>query len=298
MEEPVTGNLCAVFHKAENEHVRGRIHSVFDNVINIALFLHDGEKRIVTLVPPGFPRLPDSVVISKNCFRKIVNLSNSYIIEVEKSKNVIAFGETGLKLVLKDDKAAVDVREPDGANAYMLDTDKVAAFLWEYEKFIEKRGKKDAVSDLPGVYKDTLKRFVNGFFLNDGKKIMSSFQKLAGAGKGLTPSCDDAMVGAMSLLYPLYLLGRISGHAKQYFQNAGLIKKALLEEEITTDISCKYLKCACEGYFSEPLQRISDWIFTGVNGELEDLFKPMATIGHSSGLDMLVGMEAVAEALI
>lgn len=110
-------------------------------------------------------------------------------------------------------------------------------------------------------------------------------RRLMGLGIGLTPSGDDALVGMLAAVWAHQ--GRTAGVDAV---------AALLDRRpaLTTDASLTYLRLACGGEFSQPVLRLVQALRrrTGV----EHAVQHVALLGHSSGADLLAGMDGVLAA--
>ena len=99
---------------------------------------------------------------------------------------------------------------------------------------------------------------------------------LIGLGEGLTPSGDDFLCGVLAA-------GRLYG-GRAGTLSAALKRKIMQKLCQTNDISAAFLKCACEGLFSQPVIELQE------NVDLEHSSRSFAAIGHSSGADTLSGI--------
>ena len=109
------------------------------------------------------------------------------------------------------------------------------------------------------------------------EEISAAVKGLLGLGRGLTPACDDWLVGYM---YAARRTGRTGVCAA--------VSEAVLEYagEYTNAVSAAYLRAAARGEYYELLE---DCLF----GEDADSIVRLLSIGSSSGSDMLSGMLAV-----
>lgn len=114
------------------------------------------------------------------------------------------------------------------------------------------------------------------FFAGNHAESAASLVRLVGLGKGLTPSGDDFLCGALAGL-------TLSGNADTPFDLA-------LKEQIrrslggTNDISAAFLKCALEGQYSLPVNQLTELPSS------DALAASFGAIGHSSGIDTLCGI--------
>ncbi len=150
--------------------------------------------------------------------------------------------------------------------------------------------------DNPG----TLEREMEPFW-NASKTILASFDnglvdpfseaasRIIGLGRGLTPSGDDLLAGALLILNRWPEIGSISLPRKEL--NETLIEMARRK---TTKLSASIIEQATRGEGDERVIKIADLLTTGV-GDKERIIQEIAQMGHSSGVDTLTGMALVLD---
>lgn len=108
------------------------------------------------------------------------------------------------------------------------------------------------------------------------EEVSAAVKGLLGLGRGLTPACDDWLVGYM---YATRRTGKT--------EVCAAVSKAVLEYagEYTNAVSAAYLRAAAHGEYYELLE---DCLF----GEDANSIARLLSIGSSSGSDMLSGMLA------
>lgn len=111
---------------------------------------------------------------------------------------------------------------------------------------------------------------------------------LVGRGPGLTPSGDDVLVGVLAVLTM----------SEQVSQSALTALFRVIERDgalLTTDVSRAYLLCALRGEYSRSI--------TDVMGALDEpdrlgsVVRRLVQHGHTSGIDVLLGMSVALETL-
>jgi hypothetical protein len=112
---------------------------------------------------------------------------------------------------------------------------------------------------------------------------------IVGLGAGLTPSADDALVGALCLL------------------SAGGTVAADLREDMrvwlraegvatTTDVSLSYLRMAVECAFSAPINRVVGCLTeSSSQTELDESVRALGGLGATSGMDSALGIQIACE---
>lgn len=115
---------------------------------------------------------------------------------------------------------------------------------------------------------------------------------VVGLGVGLTPSGDDALVGALCVL---------AAAATPCSETARSLEAWLDSDgaQATTDVSASYLRLALEGAFSTPLSRVVAALADDVpDTTLHDAVADLAAIGATSGMDAAAGAQVAWEALV
>ena len=113
--------------------------------------------------------------------------------------------------------------------------------------------------------------------------LLSLIQALVGLGEGLTPSGDDFLVG---LLAVLHLTGFLPCRADATVQArfCACIRLG------TSQLSGEFLRCALEGYFAEPLVLLVRALWALTTDAWPAHAATLAAVGHSSGVDAMVGI--------
>ena len=254
----------------------GTLHSSFDHAVNFC-FSVDGEERMVTVLKEGTPLLPDSLIVSAPFFLYIKKHAGE---TVSIQHQCFSVGNRKLKL---DPECAVDLFLP-----HMAVGKRRAAFLEHcsyLKKFIESQEKHSDLLGLPHRFQELAVTFADCLIRGEAQGIQDAFEQLVGAGKGLTPACDDAMVG---------VLAAVCFYRKTLPQG---ILDILVREHRTTKVSEKYLKCACRGMVSWPLVQLLQWIFQGSGSFPEKEVLQIVQMGHTSGMDTLYGVQCVLSLL-
>ena len=113
---------------------------------------------------------------------------------------------------------------------------------------------------------------------------------VVGLGAGLTPSADDALVGALCVLW-----------ADDRVPSTGLRSRLTgwLDAEgaaATTDVSMSYLRLAIDGAFSSPISHVVERLATTTpRASLDEAVHALSALGAGSGMDTAVGIQLVCE---
>ncbi len=161
----------------------GRVHSVFTRTANVELF-HNGETRLLTLIPSQFPRLPDSICIPEEIFALICES-----MPAELSENSLSIGKVSLRY-----------KKDGGFNGKICDVSKklIPSVVDEFLSLTE--ALPCGLDRLPEDYR---------------KKVTDSLRngdlsRYIGLGSGLTPSFDDACVGYTAICCALGLPNKLA----------------------------------------------------------------------------------------
>jgi hypothetical protein len=113
--------------------------------------------------------------------------------------------------------------------------------------------------------------------------LLTLVKALVGLGEGLTPSGDDFLVG---LLAVLHLTGSLPCGAGSpvHMQFCQCVRLG------TSQLSGEFLRCAFEGHFAEPLVRLVQSLCAPVMDAWSAHAATLAAVGHSSGVDAMVGI--------
>ena len=114
---------------------------------------------------------------------------------------------------------------------------------------------------------------------------------LVGLGAGLTPSGDDALVGALAAL---------DADFASAAQTLALLRQALVEalpvplEARTTRLSAQMLRAAADGLYAEPVLALLDALAREDTSPapVERAAEELSRLGHRSGRDTLLGIVA------
>src|SRR5262249_13297499 len=113
--------------------------------------------------------------------------------------------------------------------------------------------------------------------------LLTLLKALVGLGEGLTPSGDDFLVGLLAILHVTgFLPGRaVAPVHEQFCECVGLG---------TSQHSGEFLRCAFEGHFAEPLVMLVSGLCASASDAWPAHAATLATVGHSSGVDAMVGI--------
>jgi Protein of unknown function (DUF2877) len=106
---------------------------------------------------------------------------------------------------------------------------------------------------------------------------------LVGLGEGLTPSGDDFLIGLLAVLHVTGCFPSLcSPVVRERFCQCVRLG--------TSQLSGEFLHCALEGHFSEPVAMLVRALCTRETGAWQGYATTLAAVGHSSGVDTMVGI--------
>ncbi|MFL5732983.1 MAG: DUF2877 domain-containing protein [Chloroflexia bacterium] len=125
----------------------------------------------------------------------------------------------------------------------------------------------------------------------DAGRTAGEAVKLLGRGPGLTPSGDDLLAGLLAVLR--WGRGRLEGVGGERALAVGdaTAEAVLAEAPVrTTWLSARLLAYAAEGILFEPAMRLGVVLGAGRIEEVEGAAGRLFRLGHSSGVEMALGM--------
>lgn len=256
LETRLTGDFLA-----ETE-IRGTVHSKFRRTANLAF-----PGRLITLALPEVPGLPDSITVSREVLEAVGC--------VPEGASVV---KKGLLFCLDGGDALFSLEGADRCSDAMPAAERPVPV----QQLLEAAGpllKDSGFSRMTPYVREELFGRLHAFCqsLSDGG-TEAALLGCAGIGCGLTPSSDDALVGILAAQAGGILLRgrRVNPHRLW----------SVLEGR-TTCVSRKYLCCAAERRFSQPLRALFD---DHSPDTLESRLKAAAAVGSTSGRDTLTGI--------
>ena len=273
---PIEMNLSSEWN--QEEVLCGTLHSKFDRVQNY-LFLLEGEQRMLTIMCEENTLLPDSIILRREDYNYLKNQGEFL---AGKSKDYIQIHNIKIALLHTSSCSLLNLSVENFKREYFEQKKN------QIDTFIECSEKRSDFERLPERYGELLKKFADGMWKNDPEQVEKSFLSLVGAGRGLTPAADDAIVGVLA---GSLLKWTLTGRQENYFVCVRRILDRLCSEKLTTEISCKYLKCACRGEFSRNLCQLIRILAGEEKLKMSTILAQIAETGHSSGMDMLYGLK-------
>lgn len=245
----LTPGFEAAFTAGEGpEGLQGQVHSLFKRVINVVFPLAEGP-CMLTLCAEDVPRLPDSIALPAQWLDRAMNGLRIQM-PVFLREDSLKLGDMAVRLQrggARECFLRAQAGTPAVCQLLCLDRDTPSGF-----------------DRLPPSVRAEAER---GLIAGDA-------QRWLGLGAGLTPSFDDACVGAMAAC-------RALGRSVPF---------RLTDLSGTTDVSARYIRLAQSGYFGEPLCALVEAIY---QGELTLAAEKLLRVGATSGADMLHGVALI-----
>ena len=113
--------------------------------------------------------------------------------------------------------------------------------------------------------------------------LLTLVRALVGLGEGLTPSGDDFLVGLLAVLHATGALP-CSAASPIHEQFCEWVRLG------TSQLSGEFLRCAFDGYFAEPLVMLVRALCAPATDAWPAHAATLAAVGHSSGVDAMVGI--------
>lgn len=124
--------------------------------------------------------------------------------------------------------------------------------------------------------------FAEALRLRREDAVRDATRALVGAGEGLTPSCDDMLVGFIG-----FLRGAGEGNRAIATWITGAIRGALVR---TNSVSAHFLREAARGRFTERVKALIEAVFSGGEKRVEEAAAAMLEYGSTSGVDLIYGI--------
>ncbi|MCM3338943.1 DUF2877 domain-containing protein [Paenibacillus sp. MER TA 81-3] len=272
----------------------GRVHSIFENGINLAM----GD-ALVFVGTTKNGRLPFGIHMGQESVRRLRFYVRRNDAVVAGTPDMIQFNHPTYPLTL-DLSQAEPFHYGICAERYRMNRDlfHVCSFMetclsWgvptgldvEWDRFLAN----DYMPDDPQyVTVQHAEQLLDALLSGEVRVIESHLRYFLGRGKGLTPSGDDFLVGLLAV------------HTlTQAFHPAFLttLRHIVEREDITTDVSKAYLLHALHGRFSDKVTHVLNAMFTEDTSHFQAKLAQLLHTGHSSGIDTAFGIANAIMAL-
>lgn len=299
----IASNICKDIAKIiENNKIKGKIHSVFDNSFNVIT----DDNSIATILSPNKSMSPNSI--------RVIDEISFLDLDIKQGEGV-EFNKSYMSLINKEikiyyDEAIIWDSEPD--LRIIKEKDKILhEKLHLIGQFLKQSGSRDGILTLLNTLEEEVedinlvldkeyrlnksevfihKRFIDfikAFKNSKVDEISELTNKIIGFGAGLTPSMDDFICGIMaSNIYLTYFLDLDMDLA--YKINCEIVKDI---DNKTTKISEEMLKWSSKAKVSEDIKELLvSLLSTEDEKNVIRKISKVADFGHSSGTDILCGI--------
>ena len=282
------------------EGVIGRVYGVFDRAVNI---LADGDE-LFTLTRKDVSQSPLTILLNISRLICLPEFGMKPGAKVIKSGPFLRISHS--EMVINLDKAVL-WKTPRQTKTVLAGSDIMKN--WDKARVIAQNyGKRGSLSDCS----EHLSALVNGETINtNGFDIYSrkAFPNIAmllrailsrnlvdlpvpvsgliGLGPGLTPSCDDMLMGLMS---SLFIVAETLNGGVHYIKEVNRAVIASFGDGQTTLLSQRLLEHAARGETSELAYNMIEAILNGTGEQIREATIELLALGHFSGKDILLGI--------
>jgi hypothetical protein len=151
-------------------------------------------------------------------------------------------------------------------------------------KFLVGKGSAELEGDLTEKILASLVLFRAGIRADNPAEMVQAAEQIIGHGRGLTPAADDCIAGVLLSLNRWKEISKLKFDLEEF--NGAMIAMA---RQKTTSLSATIIHAAALGKADERILRVLDGIVSGNYDESEAL-RDLVKMGHSSGVDALVGI--------
>lgn len=247
--------------------MRGRVHSTFRSVVNVAT----DHPELLSLTSASVPRAPRALQV---CLDRFDDAGIRVGDDVVSDGHLLRIGESFMVVV-----AATPVWEQSRATgtpkstriarlSAMLGTPQSLSGTSDFERTVAQRVE-TGISAL---------RFA--VLAQDSDSTRGAASSLVGLGLGLTPTGDDVLTGAAF----------VASHLRGPLD---LVHRAVIdvvETGATNDISTTAMRCALRGRAVQPIEDLYAWLCGADTHTLNRLVTDVLAIGHTSGADLALGL--------
>lgn len=272
--------LGVVFYERMKNRETGRVHSVFDRVVNILL-----DKEAV----------PDSFLSIGNC---MIQVSPAMLVTDWSASWHLLNVKVGDRVYLCENHLWIGTIKIDTGRARLwrgMTGDQIAQIQVCCDVVLEKR-KRQLAEDLQNrrkhlepdvlVIEEKLQKLIYGLecWIRDDKDTAFDAAGLIGLGRGLTPSGDDVLCGA---LYGMYFSGELGRCKSEKLESLRADVKRSLHK--TNCISSHFLRYAADAMWGEKEEEFLLAFYSRKSCDYREKAQRILETGASSGADQMTG---------
>lgn len=272
----------------------GRVHSIFENGINLAM-----EDALIFVGTTKNGRVPFGIHMGQESVRRLRFYIKFNDEVVARTPDMLQFCHPQYPVTL-DLSQATPFHYEIGACRYssFLDLFHVDTFMktcltWGMTTGLDVEWDRFLASDYrPGdrqyaTIRQT-EQLLDALLSDEVQAIEAPLRYFLGRGPGLTPSGDDFLIGLLAV-------HRLTGAFNSAF--VPILHHILETEAITTDVSKAYLLHALHGRFSDKITRVLNAMVMKDASYFQTRLSLLLQTGHSSGIDTAFGIANAIMAL-
>lgn len=255
----------------------GKVHSIFNEVINI----ESDEGELITLSSKlsGCPNGPNTVLVPSLPPARVGEAAFYDGSGLRVGKNRVDTGEAGVwegrMLKTADSVTSLTSATRDKIRRIVKKQRKGLMSIFHPEQDLLCRR---VSTILPKLFESVKSK--------DAAKLDAAVSELVGLGYGLTPSCDDLLLGFTAALYHAGQQPAADGRMEFFVKNIKPILKS--KRDKTTFLSWKMLDYGADCRFSERVLKLLGAVFS--EEPCEEEIAELSNAGHTSGSDTLAGI--------
>ena len=282
------------------EEFGGRVHSVFERACNLRL--DDG--TLVTLLHADYGNVPQGIRlrVPPNFSFEDIGLQTGQ--EAVAVSSVLSIEEVGLQIDLTTasvwhcdlPELRVNLGQDEVYEAWHIGLRQLyekgiegdlSALKWSSDRTGHALTMMDGASPVASIAYPAVSHLLRLTRSCRHAELESVLEPLIGLGSGLTPSCDDFLVGYLGGLWSTVSI--FAGQGRDFLQKLGIALESLTQ--LTNEISRSYLLHAAQGRVSELLAVLAQAIGTGRDeNSIRKATQKALNVGSTSGADGVLGL--------
>jgi hypothetical protein len=261
----------------------GLVHSIFNNGFNIKM-----DDSLVFIGNKKSGLLPFGIHLQEDMRFVVPLVKACEPVRWNERTSTLEFPNLTISL-MKGENFRNEVLGPKSKRDFQIGFDRLTTLLPAIEQptgldiditgFLKRFQEEDQIEN-PESEK-YLFRLMNAAMSNDTYFIEQTLRYFLGRGKGLTPSGDDLLVGFLAFDSAVHFTSPL------FYKT---LSDLLENEPITTDVGKEYLKYALKHEFSSSVTDVVNLLGTGNVNVFYEAFVRLLEVGHTSGLDTLLGI--------
>ncbi|ASR48835.1 hypothetical protein B4V02_20105 [Paenibacillus kribbensis] len=272
----------------------GRVHSIFENGINLAM-----EDELIFVGTTKNGRVPFGIHMGQESVRRLRFYVRCNDEVVARTPDMLQFCHPQYPVTLDLSRATsfhYEIRAyhySSFLDLFHVDTLMATCLTWgvptgldvEWNRFLANDYRPD---DRQYATIQHAEQLLDALLSGEVRAIAAPLRYFLGRGPGLTPSGDDFLIGLLAV-------HRLTGAFHPAFLT--ILRHILETEAITTDVSKAYLLHALDGRFSDKVTRVLNAMVMRNVSYFQTRLLLLLQTGHSSGIDTVFGIANAIMAL-